>query len=265
MNAHTHADFTPVAPAVSLRKVIRQFGDNRVIDELDLDIAPGEFVALLGASGSGKTTLLRSLAGLDAIDGGQLLAPSARAAVFQEPRLMPWKRAWKNVTLGLRLDNAKAKAVQALTEVGLAHRLEAYPATLSGGESQRVALARSLVREPKLLLLDEPFAALDALTRIRMHRLIIDLWRAHTPAVLLVTHDVDEAILLADRIIVLENGRIAEQLQVDLLRPRDNGQAGFNAIRQRLLALLGVDNDDPQTLGRDHNPFLGYPLSAIAI
>ncbi|TBU84775.1 ABC transporter ATP-binding protein [Phytopseudomonas dryadis] len=263
MNAYSKID----APAVSLRGVIRQFGDNRVIDGLDLDIAPGEFVALLGASGSGKTTLLRSLAGLDPIEGGELIAPAARAAVFQEPRLMPWKRAWKNVTLGLRVDNAKARAIQALTEVGLAHRLDAFPATLSGGESQRVALARSLVREPKLLLLDEPFAALDALTRIRMHRLIIDLWRVHTPAVLLVTHDVDEAILLADRIIVLQHGRIAEALRVDLSRPRDNGQASFNAIRSRLLELLGVEQDDPDSIGRDHNPFLtpGYPLSAIAI
>lgn len=219
------------AHPVQLRNVVRQFGEQRVIDGLDLDIAPGEFVALLGASGSGKTTLLRSLAGLDSIDSGQLRVPKARAAVFQEPRLMPWKRAWKNVILGLRIPNARARAVQALTEVGLAHRLEAYPATLSGGEAQRVALARGLVREPKLLLLDEPFAALDALTRIRMHRLIIDLWRKHTPAVLLVTHDVDEAILLADRVIVLANGKIAEQLSIDLPRARDTGQEGFQEIR----------------------------------
>lgn len=229
------------AAPVQLRNVVRQFGQQRVIDGLDLDIAPGEFVALLGASGSGKTTLLRSLAGLDSIDSGQLLVPKARAAVFQEPRLMPWKRAWKNVVLGLRVPDAKARAVQALNEVGLAHRLDAYPATLSGGEAQRVALARGLVREPKLLLLDEPFAALDALTRIRMHRLIIELWRKHTPAVLLVTHDVDEAILLADRVIVLANGKIAEQVVIDLPRARDTGQAGFQAIRSRLLNLLGVE------------------------
>ncbi|CAM3921591.1 Aliphatic sulfonates import ATP-binding protein SsuB 1 [Pseudomonas reidholzensis] len=264
MTAYTPTD---LPAAVSLRGVVRQFGDNRVIDALDLDIAPGEFVALLGASGSGKTTLLRTLAGLDPADAGELRVPEARSAVFQEPRLMPWKRAWKNVTLGVRLADPKARALQALTEVGLAHRLEAYPATLSGGESQRVALARSLVREPKLLLLDEPFAALDALTRIRMHRLIIELWRAHTPAVLLVTHDVDEAVLLSDRIIVLEDGRIAEELRVDLARPRENGDLGFTAIRNRLLSLLGVEKDDPASLGRDHNPFIaaGYPLSAIAI
>eukprot|EP00659_Diplonema_papillatum_P015444 gene15444-23607_t len=185
------------------------------------------------------------LAGLDSIDSGQLRVPKARAAVFQEPRLMPWKRAWKNVILGLRVPDAKARAVQALTEVGLAHRLEAYPATLSGGEAQRVALARGLVREPKLLLLDEPFAALDALTRIKMHRLITELWRKHTPAVLLVTHDVDEAILLADRVIVLAEGKIAEQLRIDLPRARDTGQDGFQAIRARLLNLLGVEVDAP--------------------
>ncbi|WP_137983561.1 ABC transporter ATP-binding protein [Pseudomonas viridiflava] len=225
---------------VQLRDVVRQFGRQRVIDGLNLDIAPGEFVALLGASGSGKTTLLRTLAGLDEIDSGELRVPVARAAVFQEPRLMPWKSAWKNVVLGLRINDAKARVEAALTEVGLAHRLNAFPATLSGGEAQRVALARGLVREPKLLLLDEPFAALDALTRIRMHQLIIDLWRKHTPAVLLVTHDVDEAILLADRVIVLADGKIADDIRVDLPRRRDSGQAGFQLIRSRLLGLLGV-------------------------
>ncbi|MBD8574522.1 ABC transporter ATP-binding protein [Pseudomonas syringae] len=232
---------SPALPAaVQLRNVVRQFGDQRVIDNLHLDIGSGEFVALLGASGSGKTTLLRSLAGLDSIEGGELRVPRARAAVFQEPRLMPWKRAWKNVMLGVRSADARARAEAALTEVGLAHRIDAFPATLSGGEAQRVALARALVREPQLLLLDEPFAALDALTRIRMHQLIIDLWRKHTPAVLLVTHDVDEAILLADRVIVLAHGKIADQIPIDLPRQRDSSQPGFQAIRARLLELLGV-------------------------
>lgn len=242
--------------AVQLRNVVRQFGEQRVIDNLQLDIAPGEFVALLGASGSGKTTLLRSLAGLDSIEGGELRVPKARAAVFQEPRLMPWKRAWKNVTLGLRSDDARPRAEAALTEVGLAHRINAFPATLSGGEAQRVALARALVREPKLLLLDEPFAALDALTRIRMHQLIIDLWRKHTPAVLLVTHDVDEAILLADRVIVLAHGKIADQIHIDLPRQRDSGQAGFQAIRARLLGLLGVK-------GRGHEAPVDQTLTEL--
>jgi len=254
---------TASAP-VQLRNVIRQFGQQRVIDGLDLDIAPGEFVALLGASGSGKTTLLRTLAGLDSIDSGQLRVPLARAAVFQEPRLMPWKSAWKNVVLGLRISDAKRRAVEALTEVGLAHRLDAFPATLSGGEAQRVALARGLVREPKLLLLDEPFAALDALTRIRMHQLIIDLWRKHTPAVLLVTHDVDEAILLADRVIVLANGKIADEIHIELPRQRDTGQAGFQEIRTRLLGLLGVARAASHTPGHDESVHREHRRFAIA-
>lgn len=156
--------------AVECRRVTRRFAGQAVLDGLDLDIAPGEFVALLGSSGSGKTTLLRALAGLDAVDEGQLRVPQALAAVFQEPRLMPWKRAWRNVALGVRGGEAKARALAALAEVGLQHRLNAWPATLSGGEAQRVALARALVREPQLLLLDEPFAALDALTHIRRQR-----------------------------------------------------------------------------------------------
>jgi sulfonate transport system ATP-binding protein len=263
MSAPCQIDYRP---AVRLRGVVRQFGQTRVIDNLDLDIATGEFVALLGASGSGKTTLLRALAGLDSLDAGELQVPRARSAVFQEPRLMPWKNAWKNVSLGLRSRNRQARALRALAEVGLAHRVQAFPATLSGGESQRVALARSLVREPELLLLDEPFAALDALTRIRMHRLIIDLWRAHKPAVLLVTHDVDEAVLLADRIILLQRGQIGEELPVALTRPRDNAQAGFQRIRGRLLEQLGVEQVDPPRID-DHTPFPapGDPLTAIAI
>ncbi|GGJ84769.1 ABC transporter ATP-binding protein [Pseudomonas matsuisoli] len=262
MNAHTPLHPLPVTPAVRLQRVVRQFGDNRVIDGLDLDIAPGEFVALLGASGSGKTTLLRSLAGLDSIEGGRLIVPEARSAVFQEPRLMPWKRVWKNVTLGVRDGDARSRATKALTEVGLAHRLNAFPTTLSGGEAQRVALARSLVREPKLLLLDEPFAALDALTRIRMHQLIIDLWRAHGPAVLLVTHDVEEAILLADRIIVLKEGRIADAIPIGLERPREKGTPTFNAIRRRLLELLGVDSGrQPSEDGQEVRPFRGLALA----
>lgn len=228
-------------PPVRVREVTRRFGGQAVLDGLDLDIAPGEFVALLGRSGSGKTTLLRALAGLDPIDGGALDVPRARAAVFQEPRLMPWKRAWHNVALGLRGANPQTRALAALQEVGLGHRIDAWPGTLSGGEAQRVALARALVREPQLLLLDEPFAALDALTRIRMHQLIIELWRTHQPAVLLVTHDVDEAVLLADRVVVLEDGRIAEQIPIRLGRPREVASRAFQDIRQHLLSLLGVE------------------------
>ncbi len=204
----------PTAPAVSIRGLGQTFGATAVLNGLDLDIAPGEFVALLGRSGSGKTTLLRALAGLSPVSSGQIRVPDTRTIVFQEPRLMPWKKVWQNVALGLRGRDARARATKALHEVDLEHRLDAWPATLSGGEAQRVALARALMREPQLLLLDEPFAALDALTRIRMHDLISELWSAHRPSVLLVTHDVDEALLLADRALVLADGRIRAELPI---------------------------------------------------
>jgi sulfonate transport system ATP-binding protein len=231
-------------PAVRLRDFTRQFGDTLVLKGLDLDIAPGEFVALLGRSGSGKTTLLRTLAGLDPITGQDVRTPGGRAVVFQEPRLLPWKRIWRNVALGLPGADARDRARDALTEVGLGHRLDAWPATLSGGEAQRAALARALVREPELLLLDEPFAAVDALTRIRMHELVLSLWRAHRPAVLLVTHDVDEAIVLADRVLVLDGGRIAGEETIALARPRE-ASAEFQAIRSRLLRHLGLETPPP--------------------
>ncbi|HEX7760547.1 MAG TPA: ABC transporter ATP-binding protein [Caulobacteraceae bacterium] len=233
-------------PAVSVRNFTRRFGETVVLRDLDIDIAPGEFVALLGASGSGKTTLLRTLAGLDPADGQSVRTPSARAVVFQDARLMPWKRVWRNVALGLTGRggltgaDARARAEAALKEVGLGHRLDVWPATLSGGEAQRAALARALVREPQLLLLDEPFAAVDALTRIRMHDLVLSLWRKHAPAVLLVTHDVDEAVTLADRVLVLEDGRIAAEERIHLPRPRETG-AEFQAIRRRLLSHLGLE------------------------
>ena len=226
--------------AVRLRGFTRRFGANTILDRLDLDIAPGEFVALLGRSGSGKTTLLRTLAGLDSADGQAVETPQARAIVFQDPRLLPWKPVWKNVTLGLGGEAPRARAEAALQEVGLGHRLDAWPATLSGGEAQRAALARALVREPQLLLLDEPFAALDALTRLRMHDLVLALWRRHRPAVLMVTHDVDEAIALSDRVLVLDNGGIAAEEVIAAPRPRQT-DAALQAVRTRLLGHLGVE------------------------
>lgn len=225
--------------AVEVRGLSRVFGQNVVLKDLHLSLRAGEFVALLGRSGSGKSTLLRTLAGLDPAGGGVLTVPQARAVVFQEPRLLPWKRVWQNVTLGLRQRGARDAAEAALEEVGLGHRLTAWPLTLSGGEAQRVALARALVRAPQLLLLDEPFAALDALSRLKMQALVGALWEAHRPAVLLVTHDVDEALLLADRVMVLEHGRIVVDVRVDLPRPRKHDQH-FDLLRVRLLAALGV-------------------------
>ncbi|HEY0421522.1 MAG TPA: ABC transporter ATP-binding protein [Acetobacteraceae bacterium] len=229
---------------VQVRGLTRRFGPNTVLNALDLQLEPGSFTALLGRSGSGKTTLLRTLAGLDpALEGTEITIPQPTAVAFQEPRLLPWKPVWRNVALGLNDVDARKRAEAALREVGLERHLDAWPATLSGGEAQRAALARALVREPRLLLLDEPFAALDALTRIRMHALVIELWRAHAPTTLLVTHDVDEAILLADRALVLSHGRIAADLAIDLPRPRRHDDPRFPALRQRLLTELGVSLD----------------------
>ena len=224
---------------VRVRNFTRRFGDTTVLDELDLEIRQGEFVALLGRSGSGKTTLLRTLAGLDPAKGQDVSAPRTRSVVFQDARLLPWKKVWRNVALGLAGPDVRARAEAALREVELGHRVDAWPATLSGGEAQRASLARALVREPDLLLLDEPFAAVDALTRLRMHELVLSLWRRHAPTVLMVTHDVDEAVSLADRVLVLDNGRIATEERITLARPRIvDGE--FQAIRTRLLAQLGV-------------------------
>ena len=224
-------------PVVRLRSFVRSFGETTVLHGLDLDIQPGEFVALLGRSGSGKTTLLRTLAGLDTAPGQDVRVPTSRAVVFQDARLLPWKKVWRNVALGLKGADIRDRAEAALREVGLGHRLDAWPLTLSGGEAQRVALARALVREPRLLLLDEPFAALDALTRIKMHGLVLDLWRAHRPAVLMVTHDVDEAIALADRVLVLDAGRIAAQERITIARG-DRAELA-QPLRQKLLGILG--------------------------
>jgi sulfonate transport system ATP-binding protein len=228
-------------PVVITSRVRRQFGDRVVLDGIDLQLAQGEFAALLGRSGTGKSTLLRALAGLDAEYEGVIDVPDKRAVVFQEPRLLPWKRVLANVVIGLKGDNVKQRARDAIAEVGLSTHEQAWPRTLSGGEAQRVALARALVREPDLLLLDEPFGALDALTRIRMHTLLQELVRRHRPAVLLVTHDVDEAILLADRVLVLEGGRISVDVQVQVGSPRLRRDTAFGALRSRLLDALGVD------------------------
>ena len=244
MASQLHGSVTVLSsPTVRVRGLSRSFGPDQVLTDLDLDIAPGEFVALIGRSGSGKSTLLRALAGLDHEVTGQLSVDGAVSIAFQEPRLVPWKRVADNVSLGLRVPDPQARAAAALAEVGLADRLRAWPLTLSGGEAQRASLARALVREPSLLLLDEPFSALDALTRIAMHRLVLSLWEIHRPAVLLVTHDVDEALRLADRVLVLSHGRIAHSSPVSAARPRDHNQAGLTALRSRLLAELGVDKE----------------------
>jgi sulfonate transport system ATP-binding protein len=226
---------------VSLRNVRREFAGRVVLDDVNLDVRAGEFVALLGASGSGKTTILRAIAGLDTRFVGELTSATQQAVVFQEHRLLPWLRVWQNVVVGLPQANAKQRARAALAEVGLTARSQAWPGTLSGGESQRAALARALVRQPSLLLLDEPFASLDALTRLRMQQFVARLCAEHGYGVLLVTHDVDEALLLADRALVLADGRIGFELRIDVPRPRPAEYAGRSELRMRLLGELGVD------------------------
>jgi sulfonate transport system ATP-binding protein len=233
--------------AIVATGVRRGFDGRRVLDGLDLAVADGEFVALLGRSGTGKSTLLRILGGLDPGYEGDVLVPERRAVVFQEPRLIPWQRVLPNVSLGLSparikggRDGLRTLSIGALAEVGLTDHARSWPVTLSGGEAQRVALARALVREPQLMLLDEPFGALDALTRSRMHVLLRELWDRHQPAVLLVTHDVEEAIGLADRVLVLDRGVITFGAQVTLDRPRDPGSPGFITLRRQLLAEIGV-------------------------
>ena len=218
--------------AVSVHGLRRVYDGRAVIDGLDLLIARGEFVALLGESGCGKTTLLRALAGLDSVDGGTITGPERPAVVFQEHRLLPWDTLWRNVALGLPRRTGRFLAEAALTEVGLKGRMDDWPRNLSGGQAQRVALARALVQQPDLLLLDEPFAALDALTRIKMQGLVRQLIGRHRPGVLLVTHDVDEAITLADRALVMRNGVIAAEYAV--------AGHGYDTLRHRLLTDLGV-------------------------
>jgi sulfonate transport system ATP-binding protein len=239
-----HAGGLTAAPAVRVRDLHRSFSkDGGVLNGLDLDIAAGEFVALIGRSGTGKSTLLRALAGLDRdVAGyGRIAVPENVSVVFQDSRLLPWRRVLDNVVFGLRGSDAGERGRQALAEVGLAGRETAWPYQLSGGEQQRAALARSLVREPLLLLADEPFGALDALTRIRMHTLLRKLCEAHQPAVLLVTHDVDEAIVLADRVIVLDAGVVRTDVRVDLPH-RTRSDAAFAELRTFLLDELGVSD-----------------------
>ncbi len=227
-------------PAVLVQGLTRAYGSRMVIQNLDLRIERGEFVVLLGESGCGKTTLLRALAGLDPVDGGRIEGPSRPAVVFQEHRLLPWETLWRNVALGLTHNDSRARASESLTEVGLGDRLDDWPRNLSGGQAQRVALARALVQHPRLLLLDEPFAALDALTRIKMQALVKQLVARHQPGVLLVTHDVDEAIVLGDRVMVMRNGTIACEFAVSGAARAHRSHSDATALRDRLLVELGV-------------------------
>jgi len=240
---------------VSIRGLERSFGSNQVLRGIDLDIAPGEFLTVIGRSGCGKSTLLRILAGLDRADGGTLALDGDEAAdpahtarlMFQEPRLLPWASVAANVEVGVdRAERGRAGRELAralLDEVGLADRAKEWPAVLSGGQRQRVALARALASRPRLLALDEPLGALDALTRIEMQRLLERVWLEQRFTALLVTHDVTEAVMLGDRVVLIEEGVIRLELAVDLPRPRRRGSLEVARLESRLLAELFRDQD----------------------
>jgi sulfonate transport system ATP-binding protein len=228
--------------AVEIRGLAKSYAARKVLDNLTFSLRPGEFAAIVGRSGCGKSTLLRHLAGLEnpdsgavVIDGRRRLSLNADTRVmFQEDRLLPWKPVLQNVGLGLSGDWMPA-ARTALSDVGLAERGGDWPAVLSGGQRQRVALARALAHAPRLLLLDEPMGALDALTRMEMQRLIERIWQEKGFTALLVTHDVGEAITLANRVILLEQGRVAHDLEVDLPRPRRRGAEAFARLEAEVL------------------------------
>ena len=224
---------------LELTQLSKAYGERPVLKNVDLQLEAGEFVAIVGRSGCGKSTLLRSIAGLESIDEGSVAIGSGVGApdiriMFQESRLLPWKTVLDNVALGL--PRSVGAAAAALWTVGLAERADDWPAALSGGQKQRVALARALVHEPQLLLLDEPLGALDALTRIEMQQLIESLWLARGFTAVLVTHDVAEAVALADRVLLIEDGQIALDVRVDLPRPRQRGHGAFAALEQAILS-----------------------------
>ncbi len=221
------------------------------LEDFSARIAPGEIVAIIGGSGSGKSTLLRAISGLDrastgtiALDGTAITSPHEKIGkVFQEPRLLPWLTVADNVGFGLSGDSADArreKISRALARVGLRDKADAWPRELSGGQAQRVAIARALVPRPEVLLMDEPFSALDAFTRIDLQDHLLALWEDFRPTLLLVTHDVDEAVVLADRVLVMRPrpGRLFDEIAIDLARPRDRTSDAFEALRRRVMSSL---------------------------
>ncbi|HIK05420.1 MAG TPA: ATP-binding cassette domain-containing protein [Trichormus sp. M33_DOE_039] len=227
---------------LNILDLTKAFGDKIVLNTLNLEVKPGEFVAIVGRSGCGKSTLLRLVSGLDKPSSGGILLDgeplrklsNSIRVMFQDSRLLPWKHVIQNVGLGLQ-ENWQDKALWALEKVELKDRADEWPSVLSGGQRQRVSLARALVNQPRLLLLDEPLGALDALTRLEMQKLIENLWLERGFTAFLVTHDVEEAVALADRVIVIEHGRIALDLPVNLPRPRDRASEAFTDIRETVL------------------------------
>jgi sulfonate transport system ATP-binding protein len=243
--------------SLTIRGLRKSFGDNEVLRGIDLHIPAGQSVAIVGRSGCGKSTLLRLIAGLETITAGTIsLGEEARPedvrVMFQEPRLLPWARVLSNVEVGLGRErnspDAQARAESALVEVGLAEKRTQWPAVLSGGQKQRVALARALVSQPRVLAFDEPLGALDALTRISMQRLLERVWHDQGFTAILVTHDVAEAVALADRVLVIEDGRIAQDFNVDIPRPRQRGSAELAALEGAILKNLLEGTEDTSDL-----------------
>ncbi|WP_252144935.1 aliphatic sulfonates ABC transporter ATP-binding protein [Yokenella regensburgei] len=244
------ARLNPGTPLL-LNNIHKRYGSNQVLNALDLHVPSGQFVAVVGRSGGGKSTLLRLLAGLERADDGELLAGTTPLAslqddtrmMFQDARLLPWKTVIDNVGLGLK-GRWRDAALQALAAVGLENRAGEWPAALSGGQKQRVALARALIHRPGLLLLDEPLGALDALTRLEMQALIESLWLEQGFTVLLVTHDVSEAVMMADRVLLIEEGKIGLDLTVDIARPRRRGSSRLAELEETVLnRVMGRDTE----------------------
>lgn len=258
LNSSTHG--------VHLRttRLQKSFGEQPVLQGIELDVKPGEFIAIIGRSGCGKSTLLRVIAGLEPSTSGDIwindrpvqhVHPETRM-MFQDARLLPWNKVIDNVAIGLRKED-RHKAEAALEQVGLSARANEWPSVLSGGQKQRVALARALASQPKLLLLDEPLGALDALTRIEMQQLIESLWQQQQFTTVLITHDVEEAVVLADRVVLIEEGRIAMDRAVPFPRPRQRGNAEVAAFIDHILKrVLGIT----EVTSRHEAEDLPYPL-----
>jgi ABC-type nitrate/sulfonate/bicarbonate transport system ATPase subunit len=259
---------------VNLERVSKSFrrndADAPVLNDISVDIARGEFVAILGPSGSGKSTILRLIAGLERPSGGQVTIGGQRVAatdercavVFQEPRLLPWRTVAQNVALGCRRQRQgqRARVDALLTEVGLQEVANAWPHQLSGGMAQRAGLARGLAADPDVLLLDEPFAALDALTRLNMQDLLLQVRARHPQTIVLVTHDIDEALFLADRILILGGtpAQVVVTKDIPIPHPRNRSHPHIGRLREEILQQFGVghvphpeDIDCPDALAAD--------------
>ncbi|MFP7443103.1 ATP-binding cassette domain-containing protein [Bacillus infantis] len=235
---------------ISAENVSKIYGDLPVLTQVDLQVKAGEFIVIIGKSGCGKSTLLRLIAGLEKTTGGEIHYGSDRLSgihpqakmMFQDHRLLPWQTVGENVELGIRAKGQQT-AANALSLVGLEDKMHEWPAVLSGGQKQRVSLARALASSPHLLLLDEPLGALDALTRLEMQRLIEKLWKEQQFTAILVTHDVSEAVMLGDRVILVENGEVSMDLRIDLQRPRKIDEK-FAQYQNNILARLMNEREE---------------------